>query len=219
MKEKINILIIDDHPMIVSGLKSGLSNLLNKEITIDSVNSCKNAIEKLKNKNSKFDLVILDINLPSYKQFDINSGEDLGFWIKNNYSKTKIIVLTSLDDNLRINNIFNRFSPEGFLIKTEATPKDVLNCVDDVLENKRYYSKSISEFITKRNFNPFTLDKIDINILHEISNGTKAVDLPKYIPLSKSGIEKRKRKLKENFCTKGESDRELILAARERGYI
>ncbi|MDB9754963.1 response regulator [Winogradskyella sp.] len=64
MKEKINILIIDDHPMIVSGLKSGLSNLLNKEITIDSVNSCKNAIEKLKNKNSKFDLVILDINLP-----------------------------------------------------------------------------------------------------------------------------------------------------------
>lgn len=221
MKEAHSILIIDDHPMIIKGLTSGLLSFGDKKITVDSANDCESAVYKFENQglNPAYDLVILDISIPSDKKTGLNSGEDLGVWIKKNYPNTKIIVLTAFNDNIRINNIYKNVNPEGFLIKTEASPQDILIAVNSVLEGKVFYSKLVSQAILKKNSDPFTLDAIDISILKEISNGTKAINLSKYIPMTKSGIEKRKRKLKELFNTIDGSDRDLIIAAREKGYI
>jgi len=46
------------------------------------------------------------------------------------------------------------------------------------------------------------------------------IDLPTILPMSRSGIERRKRQLKELFnVTKREDDKALVEAAKEKGFI
>ena len=63
------------------------------------------------------------------------------------------------------------------------------------------------------------LDNIDFDILTELANGAKMKDLEQIIPLTKSGIEKRKRLLKYKFKISTNSDRDLVIKAKEKGYI
>jgi hypothetical protein len=67
--------------------------------------------------------------------------------------------------------------------------------------------------------NDFVLDNYDRKILYELSIGTRIKDLPKLIPLSIAGIEKRKRNLKRMFNVKKMDDRELLISAKEKGFI
>lgn len=67
--------------------------------------------------------------------------------------------------------------------------------------------------------NDFVLDNYDRKILYELSIGTRMKDLPKLIPLSIAGIEKRKRNLKRMFNVKKMDDRELLISAKEKEFI
>lgn len=67
--------------------------------------------------------------------------------------------------------------------------------------------------------NDFVLDNYDRKILYELSIGKRMKDLPKLIPLSIAGIEKRKRNLKRMFNVKKMDDRELLISAKEKGFI
>ena len=44
-------------------------------------------------------------------------------------------------------------------------------------------------------------------------------DLPGIIPMSMPGLERRKKQLKKLFEVKDNDDRELILKAKEKGFI
>ena len=225
MKKKYSILIVDDHLMIVEGyktaLKFGFSNFSNATLVIDFAVNFNDAIEKINYTKTKasYDLIILDLSLPECDKHKMNCGEDLGKWIQSNTPETKLLVITSYNDTIRINNVLSQLNPEGFLLKSEISSMDLVTAVHRVLEGKLHYSTKVTEILKSKNTSNFHLDNISVQILKEISNGTKAKDLPKYVPLSKSGIEKRKRLLKTLFKTQTESDRELIIAARERGYI
>lgn len=225
MKKNFSLLIVDDHLMIIEGyktaLKYGFSNFSGAKLNVDYATDFNGAIEKISSsiRNERFDLVVLDLSLPTCAKHKMNSGEDLGKWIRSISPKTKLLVITSYEDTSRINNVLTDLNPEGFLLKSEISALDFVSSVYRMLDNKLHYGKKVAQILNGRNRSGFHLDSISIQILKEISNGTKAKDLPNYIPMSKSGIEKRKRQLKELFETKTESDRELIMAARERGYI
>lgn len=226
MQEKYNILIVDDHPMIVESYLQGI-NLLNEEskeyqvvpYTAYNCETAINRIEELNKQHQYLDVVILDINLPADKNSILNSGEDLGVLLRKKYPDVKIIIISSINNNSRINSIIDNVNPRGFLLKTEATPYDLINSIKQVLLDRVYFGKTASEILINKRSSTYKLDSIDINILREIANGTKSIDLPKYISMSKSGIEKRKRNLKILFKIQSESDRELIMAAREKGYV
>lgn len=88
-----------------------------------------------------------------------------------------------------------------------------------VLEDTPFYSKSVTKLMRKHFANDFFLDKIDRQLLHELSNGAKMVDLPKLLPMSIGGIERRKRQLKELFNIAEKDDRTLVRVAKEKGFI
>lgn len=62
------------------------------------------------------------------------------------------------------------------------------------------------------------LEELDIKIILLLANGIKTKSLSKYIPLSESGIEKRKYRIKRLLDING-GDEELIDRARVLGYI
>jgi DNA-binding NarL/FixJ family response regulator len=63
------------------------------------------------------------------------------------------------------------------------------------------------------------IDLFDKQILFHISKGTKTMDIPKYVPISLSAIEKRKLNLKKMLNIKDKTDVELVRVAKERGLL
>ncbi len=224
--KKYSVLIIDDHPLISDAYKTAF-NYYSKQnegilFYIQTAQNCDSAFELINEfsvKEKKLDIVFLDIKLPPSKDGKILSGEDLGLKINKLLPNTKIIVSTTFNDNYRVHSIFKSLDPDGFLIKNDITPKELIEAIDTILNDPPYYSKTVVKLLRKQVANEFLLDNIDRRILYELSIGTRMKDLPTILPLSIAGIEKRKRNLKVVFNINSVDDRELLLVAKEKGFI
>lgn len=223
MNKLLNILFIEDHPLIVSTYENAIKHISNKinnlQFHVDIASDCDLAYEKVKKaaKNSLIDIVFLDIKLPPSKDGKITSGEDLGIQIRALTPNTKIIVATTYNDNYRINTIFKSLNPDGFLIKNDLNPEELILAIESVIDGKPYYSESVIKFMRNYTANNVVIDSFDRKILFELSNGAKMSELANIIPLSLGAIEQRKRKLKNLF--NANTDRDLLVVAKQKGFI
>lgn len=218
-------LLIDDHPLISEAYKSAFRYIETQDstykFTILTANDCDSAFTIIHDHatNGHIDIVFLDMRLPPSKDGKILSGEDLGLKINHLMPQTRIVVSTTFNDNYRVHSIFKNIDPDGFLIKNDITPQELVTAIKEVLTQPPYYSKTVMKLLRKQVSNDFLLDDIDRKILYELSIGTKTKELQNLVPLSGAGIEKRKRHLKQIFDTSSMDDRELILIAKEKGFI
>ncbi|MBT8317904.1 MAG: response regulator transcription factor [Lutibacter sp.] len=225
MKKIYKVLIIDDHPIIADAYKSAFEFIEteneNVKFKIDIVHNSDDAIQKITkaSKNNRIDFVFLDISIPPSADGKILSGEDIGIKIKQLLPKCKIIVATTFNDNYRIQVILKNVNPNGFLIKNDINKDELVTSIKTVLDNSPYYSKSVLELFRKQSSVDFQLDKIDRQLLYEMSIGTKMKELPNVIPMSMTGLEKRKKHLKIIFDVDEGDDRALVLKAKEKGFI
>lgn len=225
MGQEFNVLIIDDHPLISEAYKSAFSQVTKKDenttFKISVADNCDDANDRIieASKEKTIDIVFLDMKLPPSEKKGILSGEDLGIKIKKLLPDTKVIVSTTYNDNYRIHSIFKSINPEGFLIKNDISPQELVSSIETVIKDPPYYSQTVIKLLRKEVANEFILDKIDRQLLYELSIGTKMKDLPKILPLSIAGVEKRKRILREMFDVNKKGDKELVKIAREKGFI
>lgn len=221
MKEirQINILMVDDHPMILEGYESILSRLKlgNCNISIDTANSCELAWEKIT--SGTYHIVLLDINFPVSEDSEFLSGEELGIKIRKEYPGIKLVILTFTEEPFRLNSILTNIKPAGFLLKGQTSSKNLIHCMETVITSPPYFGPKISELLqTELNYK-FSLDETDRIILHQLSLGTKTKDLPDYVNLSLRSVEDRKKRLKKNFGVAEGDTKTLLQKARENGYI
>lgn len=225
MKSLCKVLIIDDHPIIVEAYSNALLNSISHNVKlqfhIESAYDCHSGYEKIFNTPSKkpYDIIVLDLNLPHSEKHNIFSGLDLGLQIKQKTPLTKVMVITHYNDSMRLNYILHNLDPEGLLIKSDIMCSDFVNAIISLMEGDTFYTETIRKLIRKTNSRGLHLDAIDIKILYEISNGAKMKELLELVPLGKSGIEKRRRSIKEKFENCNMSDRDMILLAKDKGFI
>lgn len=217
MLEHIQLLIVDDHPMIVQGYivtlenSGGLPNL-----RWDICHTLDEALRKLK--RNVYNVVLLDINLKPSKDGRILDGEDLGGWIRSNHADTKIIVSTMHDDPIRINGIVKSIRPDAFLTKSEITPTLLVEVISKLIAGNQHFSPIVGRII-RNNHQYLRLDEFDKRLLYHISIGEKTKNLPKHIPFSLPTLERRKRNIKIAFGIPEGDDKELIAVARELGFL
>ena len=84
-KSSINLLIVDDHPLVRDGLKARLESISHFNVIGEAGNS-EDALQVLA--NSPIDLILMDINLGN------SSGLVLTTRICKDYSKVAIIMLS-----------------------------------------------------------------------------------------------------------------------------
>lgn len=219
-RNKLNVLIVDDHPLIIEAYKNVLEKL-NFDSSIETFMDIDSTLFKLKDKEylKSIDLIFLDIKLPPSSNKLIVSGEGLGTFLQENGVEAKMIIATTLNDNFRLYSILKNVDPDGLLVKNDLTSDELLIAIDSVLNNIPYYSKSVLQLMRKQISNDFILDNIDRRLLYELSLGTKMKELPEVLPLSIAGIERRKRNLKMLFNVENQGDKELVLIAKEKGFI
>lgn len=157
------ILITDDHPMVVEGLKTVLSSFENMVVAATASNAYE-AIEILK--KQEIDICLLDINLP-----DI-SGLDLCKKIKAEFQHIKIITITTHNDrSFLVEMLQNGVS--GYLLKT-AESHEILAAIQTALQGGLYIDKALNHTLTppvKAPKNLPFLTKREIEVLKQIANG------------------------------------------------
>lgn len=212
--------MIDDHPTIIEGYKKILSYNKDLNLHILMAKDCDQAIRQITKAtlNDGFDMFFIDIQLPASKDGTLTSGEDLASYAKTKFPNAKIIILTMIDSVDRLHNIIKKIPHDSILIKSDTTAKILRLAFETVLNNKKYYSKTVNKLKNSIIQNDCILDENDMKILHHLSKGIKTKNLVNYIDLSLSAIEKRKKNIKLAFNIEGDSEL-LLLEAKKRGFI
>lgn len=219
----INILMVDDHPIIIEGYQNVLMTTKEEDQTllIDTANNCDTA-QLMINRASKgtpYDVCFFDISLPASEDGKYASGEDLALLAQRVIPEAKIIILTMFNESFRIHNIIKEINPDGFLIKSDLTSMELADAFQQILRFPPYYSSTVSNYIKKTISSEIYVDDINRKILHLLSQGVKTKSLSEYIPLSTSAIEKRKKQLKLLFSVSDGKDETLLQEVREKGYL
>ncbi|WP_396602977.1 DNA-binding response regulator [Algibacter sp. R77976] len=224
MTEKIKILMIDDHPMIIEGYQNTLlfAKKDHQELEIDIANNCDQAVafmDKSVHMESPYNVLFVDISLPPSSDGSMSSGEDLAEYARKILPQAKIIILTMFNESFRIHNIIKTIDPEGFMIKSDLTSRELASAFQAVLNNPPFYSGTVNQHIRKSIASDIVIDDKNRKILHLLSQGVKTKNLATHLDISLSAIEKRKKQLREIFEVLDGQDETLIEEARKKGFV
>ena len=203
------ILVVDDNPLIINAYTQALQILSdtnpNYRFNIDTASTCDEAISLISDSVSNnsdiglYDMVILDIRVEPSSDGNVLSGEDIALRLRELCPNTKIMISTTFNDNFRIYSLITNVDPDGFLIKNDIKPKELIKAIETVTTDPPYYSKTVSKLLRKLMTAGVALEKHDRILLYELSVGTKMVDIPNIIPFSKPSMERRKRFFKKKI--------------------
>jgi DNA-binding NarL/FixJ family response regulator len=221
MTKSMKILIVDDHPFIIQAYKNALEKYSQQgyDFEVIQANNCKSGYENIVESKTPFDVAFFDISMPEYPEKGIYSGEDLADLMKKEMPGCKVILLTMHTELLKINNIIKNINPNGLIIKNDLTFDELIFAFDKIINSESYYSQTVIKLVGQAQYNNIELDAFDKQILFHLSKGVKTKDLPQYIPLSLSAIEKRKLNIREILEVKGGTDIDLINEAKTKGVI
>jgi DNA-binding NarL/FixJ family response regulator len=131
---RVKILIVDDHPMVLEGLKSLLSD--SEELVVaGTVSNAIDAIAFLK--NNEVDIAFLDINLP-----DIN-GIELCKKIKEQFPDVKTLALSTFSERAYVSRMIQN-GASGYLIKSSGK-EEILEAIRQVRAGGYYMNVSFDQ--------------------------------------------------------------------------
>jgi DNA-binding NarL/FixJ family response regulator len=219
----INILMVDDHPIIIEGYQNVLmaTKADDQTLRIDSANNCDTAVIMIEraSKGTHYDVCFFDISLPASQDGQYTSGEDLALLAKRVLPNAKIVILTMFNESFRIYNIIKEIDPDGFLIKSDLTSMELADAFQQILKSPPYYSSTVNNYVKKTITSEVYVDDVNRKILHLLSQGVKTKSLNEHISLSTSALEKRKKQLKLLFSVDDGKDETLLYEARDKGYL
>ena len=167
----IHILIVDDHQIIVDGLKMLLDNETN--IVVEgTANNGREALTFLE--NSFVDVVLMDIEMPVLNGFDATAI------ITKKHPEIKVIALTTYDEKSIINEMLNA-GAKGYLLKN-ITREILVEAINVVVEGKQYLGSDILLALAKKTnlskktelaqaLNFSLLTNREVEVLKNIANG------------------------------------------------
>jgi DNA-binding NarL/FixJ family response regulator len=137
-QNKINILVVDDHPI----LRQGLKQLINHEPDLVVCAEAENAEHALGQiERHDIDLAIVDISIIG------TDGVGLTGQIKMRYPKIPVLILTMHDELLYAKRAF-RAGAEGYVEKRGAA-ETIITAIRTVLSGEKYISKQMAEKISR----------------------------------------------------------------------
>ena len=215
----MDVLIVEDHFLMIEGYKNLL--LINQQYHIDitSLRNCEEFYHYINSSRTPPKVVILDLQLPTYKLQDLTSGTDLAVLIRKLWPNLKLIIATSHVEAFLLDNIIKTIKPEGLLVKSDFTPEEFILAFNKIMEGEEYYSETVIRHLKKLGSDDFYLDKYNRQIISLLAQGIASKNLPQYLPLSMSAIDKRKAQIRDCFLLGKGSDEDIIREAKANGYI
>ncbi len=187
--EKIKLLIVDDHPLILEGLK----NLLAEEDAVEIIHMCTTAYEVIEAMRTAVpDVALLDINLP-----DVN-GIELCARIRKEFPSVKCIALTTYSQRSYINKMMEA-SAAGYLLKN-ASKTEILTAIQEVHAGGMYLRvKDDGAQMEEENSPVPTLTPREKEVLALIAEGLTNPQIAKKLYVSVLTVNSHRKNLLHKF--------------------
>lgn len=140
----MQIVLVDDHPLV----RRGLTAILSSDPAIDVTGEATNSKEALTLfQTAKPDLAIVDLRLAS------ESGLDLIEEAKQQGSTCKFVVLTSSTEELYFKRA-KEIGVDGYVLK-EALPEELIHALQIISRGRKYYDPGVFDLVRTSQESPF----------------------------------------------------------------
>jgi len=134
--KKIKLLLVDDHPIVLDGIKSHLCAQPDFEVVGDAANG-QEALRKAK--LTLPDVVLMDISMPHMNGIEAMTN------LRKQVPNAKVLILTMHDSKEYIAQVV-RSGARGYLLKDSA-PAELVSAIKAVHGGEVYFSPSISKVL------------------------------------------------------------------------
>lgn len=174
-----SVLIADDHAMV----RAGLRRWLEQDPVIDNIGEATSGSETLERlRDSAWDLVVLDINMPD------RSGIDILAHIRSGHPATRVLVISAFSEKQYAIYAL-RAGAAGYLAKDQA-PEDFMRAIHAVLAGRRFVSATLAEMLVgaldERADQPLhaTLSQREFQILCKLAVGRSVSEIARELCIS-----------------------------------
>lgn len=136
--KRIKLLLVDDHPIVLDGIKSHLGAQPEFEVVGDAANG-QEALRKAK--LTLPDVVLMDISMPHMNGLEAMSN------LRKQVPDAKVLVLTMHDSKEYLAQII-RLGARGYLLK-DCSPAELVQAIKAVHAGEVYFSPAISRVLVE----------------------------------------------------------------------
>jgi DNA-binding NarL/FixJ family response regulator len=192
---KTKVFIVDDHYLVIEGLRTLLINEKSIEWTGHATNaaSCLAFLQ-----NQLPDIILMDINLPDL------SGMDLCKEVHNQYPKIKIIGLSTFNQLSFIKKMMEN-GASGYVLKN-ATKEELIDALDIVMKGEQYFSDEVSGLIEAKTADIPTITRREKEVLELIAQGLTNHEIATKIFVSVNTVDTHRKNLLMKLEAKNTAD-------------
>ena len=212
MKERdIRILLVDDHDLVLQGLKRIVECSLPEIKNVCTASSGQEALQLIT--SQRFNLFVLDMELPDM------SGMDIIVRIREKDPQARIIVNTMHEEIWFIKNLI-QCSVDGILFKSIDSTK-IAEAIRRVLDGETYYCPYAEHVRAQMKRSDegrreeLTLRELDV--LKRISEGKNTQEIAQELCVSTNTVDTHRRHLMDKLDARNVAD--LIMTAISKGII
>ena len=175
---KKNILIVDDHPIVSTGLQALIEHTgeYGKIYVTTNITS-----SRLLLRQKDIDIAINDLELQ-----DAN-GMELIKYIHQPHINTKILVYTMHEELWTIRQLMKE-DADAIVMKGD-NPQEVLIALRKIEQGKGYFSQQFMRLINSQDTSEITLSNREAEVLEHISNGLSTNDIAQQLNISNNTVE------------------------------
>jgi len=187
----IKVFIVDDHYMVIEGIRS----LLEHEKSIEWTGHATNAASCLAFlQQQQPDVILMDINLPD------KTGIDLCKEVKDKYPAVFIVGLSTFNQQSFIQKMMES-GASGYVLKN-ATRQELMEAIETVAKGKTYLSDEASETLKKKEVAGIVLTRREKEVLGLIADGMTNGEIAKNLFISVATVDTHRKNLLSKFEVK-----------------
>jgi len=203
---KKNVFIVDDHYMVIEGIRS----LLQTEPDIEWMGHATNAASCLAFLRQKQpDVILMDINLPD------QSGTDLCLQVKQQYPAVLILGLSTFSQQPIIRNMIEN-GASGYVLKN-ATREELLEAIVTVASGKTYLSFEAALSLREQANDLPLISRREREVLLLIADGYTNTEIAAKLFISTTTVNTHRRSLLAKFNVNNTAG--LIKLAAKHNFI
>jgi DNA-binding NarL/FixJ family response regulator len=196
MKDKLNILLVEDSVSFAQGMEllllqhpkiKKVLHTINYEATLDVL------------KMNSIDIIILDLNFET-KQFD---GFMIAKKVKQQYPIIKIMILTQHTRKHHYNRLFNECKVDAYLDK-QLGIEETYAAIETVMKGQRYIDKNISEMLEIEQW--MQASKREQEVIIQLMKGLTQKEIADKLFISPKTVEVHIRNLFHKFNVKNTTE-------------
>ena len=193
--QPINILLVDDHPLVRDGLRARLEAMPHLCVVAEA-DGADDALQQAG--RHAIDLVLMDINLRGA------SGIEATARLRAHHPAIAVLIL-SMHDKLEYVTQAMQAGARGYVLK-DAPGKDIVLAIDTVMGGGIYYSAALARQLARPVAQDNQLTSREQEVLQHLADGQSNKQIARALDLSVRTVETHRLNIKRKLGIEGQAE-------------